>query len=220
LRTLALLVACGGAAPHPAADDVRASVRVLEDGEETDPAACDLISDADLRADCSVVVALRAVAVGSSPETACEAVAEGIWRDECRFGAAELLARDGRQDEAAALCGAVRTFRDACAQHLWDPPLAGIWLGPDPSWERMLPPARELHAVWAAYFEETTDLNDRYWRHWFRYGMAATGGPPEDVAAFCGGFPGAADLDSSGLDLRRPCEKAAARAMAVAPAGR
>lgn len=220
MRILALLLACGGAAPHPAADDVRASVRVLENEGETDPAACQGIGDSDLRADCSVVVALRAVATGASPEVACAGVEDGIWRDECRFGAAELLARDARWAEAAALCGAVHTFRDACAQHLWDPPLAGIWLAPDPSWERMLAPARELHASWAVYFGETTDLDDRYWRHWFRYGMAATGGPPNDADAFCAAYAGPVDRDASALDLRRPCQKAVARAMAAAPAGR
>ena len=184
---------------------------MLADPARRDAAACEDIHDSGLRADCSVVVALRAVAEGAAAERACAVVVDGPWRDECRFGAAEWMAAEARFDEAAALCNAVTSFRGACAQHLWDGPLAGVWRTPDPSWEHMLPPARALHAEWAEAFSATTDLDDRFWRHWFRYGFVATGGIPSEAASFCAEMP---------PDLLVACSKAVARAMADAPPGR
>jgi len=200
---LVLLTACG--AGPPASTDARAYASVLADPSVADPTACGVLSDPDLAGDCGVVVAERRMAGGVAPSTVCRPVGEGVWGDECRFRAAEESMAAGDPDAAAALCLQVRTFRDACAQHLWDPALAGTWQDGDPG--AALERARMLHAEWSARLGGETDLDDRLWRHWFRTGFQRGVPLPSDAAAFCSEAP---------ADLHRPCLKATRRALAEA----
>lgn len=193
---------CGPVAPGRSAD-ARAYAAVLADETVADPGACAALVDPDLRGDCGVVVAERRMAAGVAPGAVCGPLAPGVWADECRFRAAEAAMRVGDPDAAADLCLAVRSFRDACAQHLWDPELAGVWVGPDA--DAALGRGRALHATWAARLGGRTDLDDRFWRHWYRLGFAHGVPLPADTAAFCAAAP---------PDLARPCRKAVARAIA------
>jgi hypothetical protein len=195
---LGLALACGAVAPG-AGDAARAYAAVLDDPAAADPAACEGLADPALAADCAVVVAGRRIATGVDPDAACGRVPDGAWRDECRFAAAEATLRAGDPDGAAALCRGVGTFRDACAQHLWDGALAGLWRGDAPTWASTLPAADALYADWDARLGDVTDLDDRFWRHFFRYGFDATGGPPPNADRFCAGFDAARE---------RPCRKA------------
>ena len=115
----------------------------------------------------------------------------------------------GDPDGAAALCLSIRSFRDACAQHLWDPALAATWDGADA--ETALARARMLHAEWATRLEGRTDLDDRFWRHWFRIGFLRGVPLPADADRFCSAAP---------PDLARSCRKATARALAEASGAR
>ena len=203
MRPLVLLL-LGCAVPTSDGNaELRAYAAVLADPEVRDPAACGALADRHLRGDCGVVVAERRMAVGEAPAAVCGGMAPGVWADECRFRAAEVAMAGGDPDAAAALCLAVESFRDACAQHLWDPPLAAVWAGPDA--EAALERARPLHAEWSARLQGRTDLDDRFWRHWHRLGFDHGVPLPADPAAFCAGGP---------AELARPCVKATRRAIA------
>lgn len=209
MTLLLVLLACGDPGPG-AADASRAYASALGDADAVDPAACAL-PDADVAADCAAVVAGRRIARGLEPvEVACGRVPDGAWRDECRFAAAEAAMKRGEVDVAVAACRAVETFRDACAQHLWDPELAGVWQRAGGDWARARGDAGVLFATWDARLGDVTDLDDRYWRHFYRFGFAATV-LPEDPDRFCGGEATA---------RRRACQKAWARAVAAAPPAR
>jgi hypothetical protein len=202
---LALLLLACGATPPPGPTDHRAYAALLADAEARDPAACAALHTPDLRGDCGVVVAERRMAAGDPPAVVCAGMAAGVWADECRFRAAETAMAAGDPDTAASLCLSVATFRDACAQHLWDPQLAGTWRGPEP--DAALARARTLHTEWSARLDGQTDLDDRFWRHWYRLGFAHGIPLPDDADAFC--------LDAP-PELARPCGKAVRRAIAEA----
>lgn len=206
-----LVLACAAGDPGPAAAtaEAQAYAAVLADPSRRDPAACTALADPDLAGDCGVVIAERRIVAGDARASVCVPLGEGVWADECRFRAAEAAMAAGDADGAAALCLSVRTFRDACAQHLWDPELAAVWQGPDAA--AALDRARALHAAWAARLGDATDLDDRFWRHWYRVGFARGVPLPEDPDAFCAGAP---------PDLARPCRKATRRALAEAEAPR
>lgn len=204
---LALLTACGAGPTAPT--DARTYASVLADPALADPFACAALSDPDLAGDCGVVVAERRIAAGEAPGSVCAPVGEGVWGDECRFRAAEASMAAGDPDGAAALCLGIRTFRDACAQHLWDPALAGTWRDRDPV--SALERARALHAEWSVRLGGKTDLDDRFWRHWFRIGFQSGVPLPPDTEGFCAAAP---------PDLRRSCLKATRRALAEAGAVR
>lgn len=197
-----LLVSCGGTTPGGQPDH-RAYAELLSDPDARDPAACASLRSPDLRGDCGVVVAERRMAAGEHPSGVCEGLVAGVWADECLFRAAEIAMADGEPDVAASLCLQVGSFRDACAQHLWDPPLAATWQGPDA--DAALARARTLHREWSPRLQGQTDLDDRFWRHWFRVGFSHGVPLPEDADVFC---------SSSPPDLARPCRKAVRRAIA------
>ena len=124
---------------------------------------------------------------GESPSESCGRVMGTVWRDECWFRAAEIFAERDALDTAAALCLNIERFRDACAQHLWDPALAAVWLDATP--EQALSRAEELFAEWDPRVGAATDLTDRFWRHWYRYGYARGLPRPQDVDSACSGAP-------------------------------
>ena len=208
LGAAALVLACGGPATTRA-DEAKVYAALLADPEMRDPAACGILSDPDLRGDCGVVVAERRMAEGTPVEGVCAGMEHGVWADECRFRAAEESMRSGDPDTAARLCLSVERFRNACAQHLWDPELAGVWHGPDVG--GALERGRVLHAAWARRLDGATDLDDRFWRHWFRLGFVHGVPLPADADAFCAEVP---------RDLAGPCLKAVGRAIAEARGNR
>lgn len=121
-------------------------------------AVCAEMADAQNRGDCET-----AVAASFGYFARCAEVAEGRWRDECWFEAAESQARAGERVEALGSC-ARSGFARQCQDHV----LGMIAMG----WIDR--PLKEVAASFAAVRARLDDRNlpFLFWRHWFRNRIA------------------------------------------------
>jgi hypothetical protein len=157
-----LLLACTPPAPDAAAAYVAAlSADTFEDAW----AACEPLVDADL-ADCRQAVIQRFARFDR-----CEAVGVQPWASECRYAAAEHLARSGDRGAALAACKET-TYTVNCEQHVFD----GLAMSLKNAG------AGEVAAAWGALGVESTGRNTEldFWRSWHRIRLDA--GDPADPA--------------------------------------
>ncbi|NOY24911.1 MAG: hypothetical protein GXP62_03475 [Oligoflexia bacterium] len=86
--------------------------------ESGDPAACQAISDPDLRGECAVFAAHALALAGDSEQSrqVCAALPVGIWQDECWFSLSDALESTGKQ--AKLLCGLAGRFKTPCLGHV------------------------------------------------------------------------------------------------------
>ncbi|MEL6342527.1 MAG: hypothetical protein AAFV53_05300 [Myxococcota bacterium] len=149
-------------------------------------AACDAITDRDLRGDC----ALSAVTAPGRDDIAgrCPAVPRGVWREECYFIAAERVNRQGDAVLAAGLCQQAGRFSLDCAQHLWQTPVHQLIFSKGTAgFAHALPAAEQLYAAWAPVLASETDFETRFWEKYFGNGFEGQG-RPIDLSA-CDGVP-------------------------------
>lgn len=118
-------------------------------------AACRSLPD-ELRGECLVDAFDR---LGGLDRADCDALAAGVWRDECVFLYAERLAAAGRVDEAVAACGETR-FARACGYHLVRDAAEGV------SGRPLLEAAAALAPFGA--MPMAPDAPRLFWRAWFR----------------------------------------------------
>lgn len=121
-------------------------------------AICAGMADPQNRGDCETAVAAR-----FGYFARCGEVAEGPWRDECWFEAAESQARAGERADALASC-ARNGFARECQDHVLGMIAMG-WID------------RPLADVVAAFAPVREKLSDRslpslFWHHWFRNRIA------------------------------------------------
>ncbi|MCB9766536.1 MAG: hypothetical protein H6739_42570 [Alphaproteobacteria bacterium] len=119
---LLALLACSSA---PAEDPLAAA---LSAGGS--PEACAALDFEEMAITCYVSVAAAAGARGDDATawTACDAVAPGLWREECHFRSGEELGRAGHTDRALRHCAEAGQYARFCLTHTaWGlPPLPGL----------------------------------------------------------------------------------------------
>lgn len=174
LPPLLLLLGC---APEPAPTGVAADVaryeRLLQEGF-TDPeqalAVCAGLSDPKLAGDCALVIAMQsAKGTRQDPALWCARVPAGAWRDECHFEGAEMMARRGQTERAAALCRLAGAFRDDCGMHLWMGELGQLTAGMGTAdLAARLPRASQIFARWEPALSEDTDISERFWKMYYQ----------------------------------------------------
>lgn len=189
---LLLLLACE---PARVATDVARYDQLLREGF-TDPeqalGVCASLSDPALAGDCALVIAMQASkGMRQDPAVWCARVPEGAWRDECHFEGAEMMARRGQTERAAALCGAAGAFRDDCGMHLWMGELSRVSAGMGPGQlQERLPTANQLYERWAPALAEHSDMETRYWQMFYQAAFGPSAAvdlslcaplPPEDA---------------------------------------
>ena len=160
---LALLVACGG----PSDTSLHAAV-LAADLESVEVADCGTIRHEELRGECQLYAAFTVGSRrGEELGPRCDAVDEGVWRDECYFLAAEDLRRRQRDFAAAgALCARSSRFVDDCGQHLWQSPVKVIvdrHLATG-DLESALAEATPVYCEWETILGEDSDIASRFWR--------------------------------------------------------
>ncbi|HJN75418.1 MAG TPA: hypothetical protein QGF58_15930 [Myxococcota bacterium] len=163
---LALLVACGG----PSDTSLHAAV-LAADLESVEVADCGTIRHEELRGECQLYAAFTVGSRrGEELGPRCDAVDEGVWRDECYFLAAEDLRRRQRDFAAAgALCARSSRFVDDCGQHLWQSPVKVIvdrHLATG-DLESALAEATPVYCEWETILGEDSDIASRFWRKLF-----------------------------------------------------
>ena len=136
--------------------------------------ACARIRDARLRGDCRVA-ALEAWEQADPAQ--CEAIDDGLWRDECTFLAAERLWSRQAHAEAVAACHQTRFSRHCVWHLLQDEAEAAADEAPASAEARMLPFLRVETRL--------PDAGKQFWALWFR--LQARARRPVDGAA-CDGL--------------------------------
>ncbi|MCB9759261.1 MAG: hypothetical protein H6739_05435 [Alphaproteobacteria bacterium] len=169
---LTLIAACAGPGD---AERYRRVVNMQPVDLEPALALCAGISDPGGAAECAMVAAVGAARdQGVDPETWCDRVPEGPWRNECRFQAAEVWRGRGDVKRATALCLQAGPFISDCAQHLWQDELRGLIFERGPAgFAEQLPRAEVLSLRWRALLGDQTDLGDRFWRRYYENGFEA-----------------------------------------------
>ena len=114
-------------------------------------------------------------------EVACEALAEGPYRNECRFMVAEELAEAGSHHAAARKCRQTGPFERSCHQHGWFRAADQALLvsgpeGPNPEVEEIITTAVAAYGA---------DLGDPEGVVWAAYWWAWWEGRPQVVLAAC-----------------------------------
>jgi|GEM_PF-3181808 len=108
--------------------------------------------------------ALAAVQVrGVVTEASCAGIAEGVWHDECLFSAAEELQKEGRVDDAFALCGRTRFGRECSFHVIRD--TAKSAQNADAT--TLVALSTSLESPWAA------DAKELFWKSWHRMAQEA-----------------------------------------------
>ncbi|MCP4920975.1 MAG: hypothetical protein GY913_29115 [Proteobacteria bacterium] len=79
-------------------------------------AHCDRASGEQARGDCRLAVLEIAA---TTTDASCARLAEGIWRDECLFLAAERLHPVDAYDDAQETCTTAGALATKCANHIW-----------------------------------------------------------------------------------------------------
>lgn len=155
------------------ADPVADYATVLSEPGLREPAACEGLPTEELLGDCALVVAERRLAARELAETVCAEVPPGRWRFECFFVAAEAAAADSREGRAAALCQQAGSFREDCAQHLWQDALYRLARRPRQRLSALEVLATPLHDRWSGHLRWTEGFSARFWEHAF--GLAFVG---------------------------------------------
>jgi hypothetical protein len=123
--------------------------------------------DGDMRDDCLVAAMDRH---DVKAPTACDALAVGVWRDECLFRLAERVAADGDVAGAAAACHAMRYARE-CSFHLVRNAARTVLTEPVARAAPALEP-------WRSALHSAPDAARLFWRTYFREGMGKTAADP------------------------------------------
>ena len=174
----ALLAACS---PAREAKEIFTYQEVVGDPEielEAGLARCGALTDPGLAGDCALYVVGLALHRPAPPaESLCPRVPAGAWQDECWFLAAEERAERGRDQSAASLCLRAGSFKEDCAQHLWQTPVHDLAARHGPAgFLAALPEAQRLYDRWAPMLEAETDLADRFWQRFYENGFEARRG--------------------------------------------
>ncbi len=166
---LAGLVACSG--DGSSGDDQGDREHYLAGVTRGEPeqrlAHCRAIGDEALRSDCLSALASRTgVLEGVDPESLCAEIAEGQWRDECYFVAAERARTQSELERAAQLCAHAGIFMRDCSNHLWQLELRqavgddGIRVMVDDH-DRV----QVIHDRWVEAFGGQPELSKHFWQH-------------------------------------------------------
>jgi hypothetical protein len=133
---------------------------------------CAPIGDPNLRADCSLLAASRAVQrEPGGPERWCPQVPEGPYRDECWFEAAEWISRRNRK-AGVERCLQSGSFLEDCAQHLWQEEARNLVFGAQArDFPEVMGEAQRIHDSWAPLLNAHMDFSDRYWARFFAFGF-------------------------------------------------
>ena len=151
--------------PTSPAEDARLFADAMRNAADAESfAVCERIGDQQTRAECQFVVATDgATKAGEAPESRCQRVPRGVWRDECWFDAAETWRRQGDGDRAGELCVKSGRFSVDCRQHLYQSELRAAVHKVGVPFDQLLLEAKPVYCRWAPVLSEADDFEQRFW---------------------------------------------------------
>jgi hypothetical protein len=170
IAALALIpLACIDTGPRP---DWQIYAEIVErrPAQVSDLVRCQALQEQTLAGDCAFsVVMVLAKQEGTSIQSRCAEVPEGVWREECFFVGAERARSGGDLPLAVQLCEKSGQFASDCAFHLWQRAMRTLA-------KRIMletlaeqqPRMRSLHARWSELVGHFSEFDSIYWRKLFR----------------------------------------------------